>query len=271
MGRSRRTSVKEDPEAGQAGAQRQLGNWLRSAGEPFMPGLRETSRGWPPYHAEVEATQATSGSTRCSAQRPYRRRRLGYATFSSRVLRRPLAICAVSWAAPSPGSSKRSPTSSTQSSLSGPDEPVDDWIKRHTGVDPSNLLDDPEVKRDRAGATIPRARRSWQAVEDSLEGAGYTPTAWPPRLARKDARRPGAEGRHERPRCDLSQGAGGQPAVAGARRGDGGAEGRLFGARHGARQAARGAGAVGSINGGLSAASHRASFAGALHDGPEAR
>jgi len=28
---------------------------------------------------------------------------------------------------------------------------------------------------------------------------------------------------------------------------------------------------VGSINGGLSTASHRASFAGALHDGPEAR
>jgi hypothetical protein len=269
--------VKEDPEAGKQALGAQFVNWLRSAGEPFMAGSKADMEGLRrTITAEVEATHGhewinalIAGATALAGGA------LGYATLEKGVS---WLVKGVLGGVAAGAVKETADVLDPKGNFWGLTTPVDDFVKRHFGFDPSNVRSD--VKPVPAAPSYdpkldPTSYESRIAAKRSLRAAGY----WPDideNLAAERSREMMHAGLA--PKVETS-------AIddASAKAKEANQQLQTLGAASVAPKVDSSAldtlltklrealAAVSSINGGLSTASHRASFAGALHDGPESR
>ena len=262
----------KDPATAREALQSQFVNWLGSAGEPYMAGLRADMEGLRrTITAEVEATRGHEWiNALLGGAAALGGGALGYATLTKGVgwlLRGVLGGVAA-------GVVKEvADVVDPKGTFWGLTTPIDAFAKRHFGFDPSNLLDDPEVKRDRARRYDPNAYGSWRAVSNSLQDAGYTDASLAAESSREASR-----ARALSPSVDASA-----LDAASTKAKQANQELQALGAATVAPKVDSSAldtlltklrealASVVEINGGLSTAGRRASYAGALHDGPEAR
>ncbi len=268
--------VNKDPEAGWQALGGQITNWLRSAGGPFMPGLRGDMEALRRVAtAEVEATRGhvwinslLGGATVLGGIG------LGYATLTNGIGWLVKGVMGLGAAAVvKEGLDVADP----RGNLWGLTSPIDEFVKRRYGFDPSNVFGDATPAPEAAPAPAPQVfdLRTWRAgvaAERSLALAGYGAGGLEAEESREASR-----ARALSPSIDTSA-----IDAASAKAKEAGDDLKALGATVAPKvdssaldallsKLREAAALVGSINGALSGASRRASFAGMLHDGPETR
>ncbi|MGD0564559.1 MAG: hypothetical protein ABSA66_15890 [Roseiarcus sp.] len=260
--------VAKDPEAAGQALGGQIWNWLRSAGTPFMPGLRGDAEALRrTTTAEVEATRGhdwvnalLAGATAAGGAA------LGLATFTNGVT---WLVKGVTGLVIAGAVKEAADIADPKGNFWGLTSPIDEFAKRHFGFDPSNVFGDATPYNP---SLDPNSTENRLAAARGLRHAGYLPGE-----AQSESEREASRARALSPGVDASQ-IDAAAAKAKEARGDLDALGATVAPKVDSsaldallaklREALA---LVGSINGGIGGASRRASFAGMLHDGPETR